>query len=62
MLTSRFHRRALLPVALILIAAAAEPERQPDELAAALAEIEPDSLSPREALEIVYRLKSLSRA
>ena len=43
-----------------LFAAAAEPERQPDELAAALAEIEPDSLSPREALEQLYRLKRLA--
>ena len=43
-----------------LFAAVAEPEREPDELAAALGEIEPDSLSPREALEELYRLKRLA--
>jgi DNA mismatch repair protein MutS len=39
----------------------AEPE-EADALRAALDAVEPDSLSPREALEIVYRLKALSRA
>ena len=34
-----------------LFAAAAEPEHRPDPLAAALDEIDPDSLTPREALE-----------
>ncbi len=42
-----------------LFAAAAEPEKQSDSLAEAVAAIEPDSLSPREALEALYRLKSL---
>jgi DNA mismatch repair protein MutS len=43
-----------------LFAAAAEvPEAGPDPLQAALDEIEPDALSPREALELVYRLKRL---
>ena len=42
-----------------LFAAAAEPEQRSDPLADALAEIEPDSLSPREALEALYRLKRL---
>lgn len=45
-----------------LFAALAEEPAAVDPLRAALEEIEPDSLSPREALEIVYRLKSLSRA
>ena len=40
--------------------AAAEPEPAPDPLAAALGEIEPDSLTPREALESLYRLKRIA--
>jgi DNA mismatch repair protein MutS len=40
--------------------AAAEPEAAPDELAEALAAIEPDSLTPREALDHLYRLKRLA--
>ena len=43
-----------------LFAAAAEPEQAPDPLAEALDAIEPDSLSPREALEQLYRLKRLA--
>jgi DNA mismatch repair protein MutS len=31
-----------------------------DQLQAALAEVDADSLSPREALELVYRLKRLA--
>ncbi|HEV2866603.1 MAG TPA: DNA mismatch repair protein MutS [Allosphingosinicella sp.] len=42
-----------------LFAAAAQEEAAPDPLAAALADVEPDTLSPREALELVYRLKAL---
>ena len=43
-----------------LFAAAAEvPETGPDPLQTALAEVEPDTLTPREALELVYRLKRL---
>src|SRR5206468_8136559 len=42
-----------------LFAAAAEPEHAPDPVIAALAEIDPDSLTPREALEQLYRLKRL---
>ena len=44
-----------------LFAAAAQDgaEATPDPLQAALAEVEPDSLTPREALELVYRLKRL---
>ena len=40
-----------------LFAAAAEPEHARDPLLAMLDELEPDSLSPREALEALYRLK-----
>ena len=43
-----------------LFAAAAEPDRAPDPLTAELREIEPDSLTPREALEHLYRLKRLA--
>ncbi len=43
-----------------LFAATIEPEQPSDELAAALAEIEPDSLAPRDALEELYRLKRLA--
>ncbi|QNN68459.1 DNA mismatch repair protein MutS [Sphingomonas lutea] len=42
-----------------LFAAAAEPEGAPDALAEALDAIDPDSLTPREALEALYRLKRL---
>jgi DNA mismatch repair protein MutS len=42
-----------------LFAAAAEPDQSLDPLAAALDEIEPDKLSPREALETLYRLKAI---
>ena len=34
-------------------------EAEPDALRAALGEVEPDALSPREALELLYRLKGL---
>jgi DNA mismatch repair protein MutS len=40
--------------------AAAEPEQAPDPVAVALAEVEPDKLSPREALEMLYRLKAIA--
>jgi DNA mismatch repair protein MutS len=43
-----------------LFAAAAEPEHGSEPLAAALGEIEPDSLTPREALDHLYRLKRLA--
>jgi DNA mismatch repair protein MutS len=43
-----------------LFAAAGEVEPARDTLADALAEIEPDSLSPREALEQLYRLKRVA--
>ena len=40
-----------------LFAMAAEPEQAPDALASELHAIDPDSMSPREALEALYRLK-----
>ena len=43
-----------------LFASAAEPEPRPDPLSGALSEIDPDSLTPREALEHLYRLKRLA--
>jgi DNA mismatch repair protein MutS len=43
-----------------LFAATAEPDSGPDPLAAALDAIEPDALTPREALDHLYRLKRLS--
>jgi DNA mismatch repair protein MutS len=42
-----------------LFAVTAEPEQAPDPVSKALAEIEPDSLTPREALETLYRLKRM---
>jgi DNA mismatch repair protein MutS len=42
-----------------LFAAAAEPEPASDPLSTALDEIDPDSLSPREALDALYRIKRL---
>jgi DNA mismatch repair protein MutS len=43
-----------------LFASAPEPEHGPDPLTAALDEVDPDSLTPREALEHLYRLKRLA--
>ena len=43
-----------------LFAAAAEPDRGPDPLVAALDELDPDRLTPREALEALYRLKRIA--
>jgi DNA mismatch repair protein MutS len=45
---------------LFAAAAAAEEEAAPDPLQAALAEVDADALSPREALDLVYRLKRIS--
>jgi DNA mismatch repair protein MutS len=42
-----------------LFAAAAAAEPKADPLAQALAEVDPDTLTPREALEAVYRLKAI---
>jgi len=52
----------------LFAAAAAKPEpsvgveRQPDALASALAAIDPDEMTPREALEALYRLKTVQNA
>jgi DNA mismatch repair protein MutS len=43
-----------------LFAAAAEPDHARDQLADAILDIDPDSLTPREALEQLYRLKRLA--
>jgi DNA mismatch repair protein MutS len=43
-----------------LFAAAAEPDHAADPVADALAAIDPDSLSPREALDALYRLKRVA--
>jgi DNA mismatch repair protein MutS len=43
-----------------LFAAAAEPDHGPDPLTAALDAVDPDRLTPREALEELYRLKRLA--
>ena len=40
--------------------AAAQPEQAPDPLLAQLDDLDPDSLTPREALEALYRLKRLA--
>jgi DNA mismatch repair protein MutS len=45
---------------LFAAAAAAEAEAEPDPLHAALAEVDADALTPREALELVYELKRLT--
>jgi DNA mismatch repair protein MutS len=42
-----------------LFAAAAEPEPASDPLTQAVAEVDPDALTPREALDTLYRLKRL---
>jgi DNA mismatch repair protein MutS len=44
----------------LFAATAQQEEAAPDPLQAALAEVDADSLSPREALELVYRLKRLA--
>jgi DNA mismatch repair protein MutS len=43
-----------------LFAATAEPEHAPDPLLVALDDVDPDSLTPREALEQLYRLKRIA--
>ncbi|HEV2079187.1 MAG TPA: DNA mismatch repair protein MutS, partial [Allosphingosinicella sp.] len=43
-----------------LFAAAAQEEKAPDPLLAAISEVDVDALSPREALELVYQLKRLA--
>jgi DNA mismatch repair protein MutS len=43
-----------------LFASAPEPDTAPDPIAVALGEVDPDSLTPREALEELYRLKRIA--
>jgi|SRR6516225_12389500 DNA mismatch repair protein MutS len=42
--------------------AAAAPDDPPSRLAAAMAELHPDEMSPREALEALYALKAIAAA
>jgi DNA mismatch repair protein MutS len=44
----------------LFAAAAAQEEAAPDPVAALIAEVDADALSPRDALELVYRLKRLA--
>jgi DNA mismatch repair protein MutS len=57
-------RLAGMPPALIRQALAAPPEAsaapEPSPVDAALARIDPDALTPREALDALYRLKTLA--
>ena len=53
-LSHRNNLQAELPLAV------AEPDVEPGRIEQALSDIDPDSLTPREALEILYRLKDLS--
>jgi DNA mismatch repair protein MutS len=46
----------------LFAAALAEPPEKADALRDALASVDVDALSPREALELVYRLKQITRA
>ena len=45
-----------------LFAATAEPEHAADPLAEAVDAIEPDSLSPRDALQLLYDLKRIRQS
>jgi DNA mismatch repair protein MutS len=45
----------------LFTAPAAEPPRPPSAAERALAQLQPDTLSPREALEALYRLKALQK-
>jgi len=45
----------------LFAAPAATPEAEPSEVDRALAGINPDMLSPKEALEALYRLKNLQQ-
>jgi DNA mismatch repair protein MutS len=45
-----------------LFAAAGQTDRGPDPLTAALDAIDPDRLTPREALEALYELKALAQS
>ena len=50
-----------LPLFAATAAQAAEPEARESAVEAALGEVNPDELSPRDALELLYRLKDLSK-
>ena len=56
------HQKALIDDLPLFSAVAAEPAKQPktSELETKLAEVFPDDLTPREALSILYELKSLA--
>jgi DNA mismatch repair protein MutS len=43
----------------LFAAPAALPEREPSPIEAALARIDPDQLTPKEALDALYKLKNL---
>ncbi len=53
--------RAGQPQVDLFAAPAIEPSREPSALENALAQLQPDTLSPREALEALYRLKVLQK-
>jgi DNA mismatch repair protein MutS len=53
--------RAGQPQVDLFAASAIEPSREPSALEIALAQLQPDTLSPREALEALYRLKALQK-
>jgi len=53
--------RAGQPQVDLFAAPANEPSREPSALEIALAQLQPDTLSPREALEALYRLKALQK-
>ena len=53
--------RASQPQVDLFAAPAAEPARAPSAVEQALAALQPDTLSPREALDALYRLKALQK-
>jgi DNA mismatch repair protein MutS len=55
----RLTEAAALPLFAAAAPEPAPPEPQADPLRDALAEIDPDTLTPREALEALYRLRGL---
>ena len=55
-------RAALEALPLFAAAAPAPAPARPEPLRAALADVHPDALSPREALDLLYRLKAIAEA
>jgi DNA mismatch repair protein MutS len=55
-------RSALEALPLFAAAAPAPAPARPEPLRAALADIHPDALTPREALDLLYRLKAIAEA